>query len=645
MIQVYKPENKNYSSNGDMPLCPDTAEVFAEINGTWKLELHQPIDLEERWKALTEESVVKIPSFNGEQMFRLKQIQKTESGIMAVGEPIFMDSKEDCFLKDIRPTEKNGQEALNLMLAPNKKYSGKSDITGRSTAYYEYKNLIEALNGNDDNSFVNRWGGEILFDNYTVIVNKRIGGDYGVSALYGKNIKKDGVQEEIDTRDVVTRIYPKAYNGYKLSGEGYVDSSLINTFPTVKTATISFEDVKMRADASEDDAEKGITICDTQAELDSALKNRCKKQFEMGIDKPKVTISVELLLIQNTDEYKDYKNLEKVSLGDTVHCRHDRLGIVTDARVISLTYDCLSEKTIEVKLGDYEYNYFDRVSSAVNRIDEAIRDDGTVKAGQVQGIIDGIKAQMRAQSTAAKKTNERAVLMEDLDKNSPTYGAMCFGTMGFQIASKRTADDRDWDWRTFGTGQGFFADLIVAGTMLADRIRGGELLSQNYKEGEQGFAINLNQGTIRAAEVLFRSLNNTTQAKCSFRFKNGVLELLDQEDKSVTKMQIFDYKPGDDPSAGSWHGRFEIETKIDGGYTTLFSMSSQTGSVGLQGKTIGLKAIETVFEEGKKLSQKFDESTINGKSTKTGRAEFSDGTYLEFVNGYLVGGNAKAGGF
>ncbi len=32
-----------------------------------------------------------------------------------------------------------------------------------------------------------------------------------------------------------------------------------------------------------------------------------------------------------------------------------------------------------------------------------------------------------------------------------------------------------------------------------------------------------------------------------------------------------------------------------------------------------------------------------GKISKTGRAQFSDGTYLEFVNGILVGGNTKGG--
>lgn len=147
-------------------------------------------------------------------------------------------------MTDIRPTKKNGQQALDIMTSPNNKYTGKSNITILSTAYYEYMNLIEAINGNQDNSFVNRWGGEILFDNFTVVINDRIGIDNGVELRYGKNISVDGLSEEIDVNAVATRIYPKAFNGHKLSGTGYIDSDLIGKYPVVKSVTMSFEDVK-----------------------------------------------------------------------------------------------------------------------------------------------------------------------------------------------------------------------------------------------------------------------------------------------------------------------------------------------------------------------------------------------------------------
>lgn len=476
MIQIYSPTNTNYEKNGDMTLMPSEATVHPILNGAWEAALTHPLDAEGRWKYIVDEAVVKMPSFNGDQLFRVKKKEKSDSGITATMEPIFMDAMGDCFLTSVRPTNATGQEALNAMTAPNSKYSGQSDILVTATAYYQYKNLIEALNDGEDNCFLNRWGGEIIYNNFTVIVNQRAGGDYGVELRYGKNIPQDGMTEEVDFRDVITRIYPKAFNGYTMSNDGYVDSPLVNNYPTVKATMITYSDVKMRVDVQEGDEDSGVIICDTQEQLNAALTAKCNAEFEAGIDKPAVSISADMLLLQNTEQYKDYAVLETVSLGDTIHCINSHLDITTDARVIELEYDSIRQKVVSVVIGDYQYEYFNNVTSAAEKAESAIRNDGTVRADQIQGIINAQKANLRAMKDIAQTQEVRAVLFEDLDPNSPTFGAMCLGTMGFQIANERTADGRDWQWSTFGTGDGFFADYIVAGTMLADRIRGGVLL-------------------------------------------------------------------------------------------------------------------------------------------------------------------------
>lgn len=468
MIETYRTDNTDYKKNGDMPLLPINAKVNVELNGTWTLELEHPIDNEGRWKYLEEEAVVKCPSFNGDQLFRIKYIEKNDDSVFVKAYPIFFDSKNDCFLTDIRPTGKNGQEALNIMLAPNKKYSAQSDIAKSTTAYYEYMNLMEAINGDNANSFLNRWGGEILYDNFKIIVNERVGGDYGVELRYGKNIPANGITETVDMSEVVTRIYPKAYNGYKLSGNGYVDSPILSNYPTVKAATMKFDNIKIREDAQEDDEEKGIIICDTQADLDKALTEACKKQFEAGLDKPKVTIEADMVLLQNTDQYKDYEILETVSLGDTIHCRHDKLGIISDASVVGLEYDCILNRVTSVVLGQFQSNYIDNIASSVDKIDSVINSEGDIMAERVKGILDGITTQLRLQSTVAKKVKGRAFTVEDLDPDSQLFGCMTWGTQGFQIANRRTEDNRDWDWRTAATAKGFVADAIVTGT-LADR--------------------------------------------------------------------------------------------------------------------------------------------------------------------------------
>lgn len=52
--------------------------------------------------------------------------------------------------------------------------------------------------------------------------------------------------------------------------------------------------------------------------------------------------------------------------------------------------------------------------------------------------------------------------------------AMQLCSQGFRIASGCKADG-SWDWRTFGTGAGFTADLITVGTLMGDLIKAGTI--------------------------------------------------------------------------------------------------------------------------------------------------------------------------
>lgn len=559
MIQIYSPSNTDFEKNGDMVLMPTACAINAELNGAWTIELEHPIDKEGRWKWIEETAVLKVPSFlTDDQLFRVKTVDKSDSGISATAEPIFMDAMNDCFLVDVRPTNKTGQQALDLMTAPNSKYSGTSNIAKTATAYYEYKNLIEAINSDDENSFTNRWGGEILFNNFDIIINERVGADNGVQLLYGKNISENGFKETIDTSSVVTRIYPQAYNGRKPSGalgrNIYVDSPIINSYPTIHSATITFDNVKLYLDASEDErkgiADNGVYVCYNQAQLDARLEFECEREFEKGqIDRPSLNIEADMVLLKNTEQYRDYAVLEDVSLGDTIHCKHNRLGIVTDARVISLEYDCILKKANSVELGDFTYNYFNNVSSTVNRVDSAIRADGTVIAQQIQGIVDGMKASLRVQKSIAEKQDVRAILFEDLDTNSPTYGAMCLGTQGFQIANSRTSDGRDWDWRTFGTAAGFSADLITAGTLAAINILGsvitGGTISGTTITGSTIRGNTISGGTITGTTINGGTLiSESTNGKLKITISNGKILIDNNRDANTLNEIQLTYEGG-----------------------------------------------------------------------------------------------------
>lgn len=502
MIQCYEKDNTNYDTNGDITLLPTQCELSTEINGTWELTMSHPLDPDGRWKYLSEEAVISAPTFQGDhQLFRIDKCVKTDSSVDVTAYPIFFDSADDCFLMDVRPIQTSGQEALDIMTA-GRIYSGESDITTVGTAYFVRRNLMDAINGEDSPTFIRTWGGEILYDNFKIVINERIGGDYGVEIRYGKNM--NGLSYTVDMSDVVTRIVPVAYNGRTMSGNTpWVDSENIDKYAKKYIREVKFEDVKLAEDAS-DSEDENIIICADQTELDATLKQKCDDMYAAGADLPSVTIEVTMIDLAKTEQYKEFQDLVTVGLGDTVHCYNYKLGITTDARVIKLTWDCIRNQAGEMTLGDYEYNYFSELTSSLQAIQQVIGPGNTLVAERVSGVLNAINTQLRYQKNVAQTADVRAILFEDTNEESPTYGAMCLGTQGFQIADSRTADGRDWDWTTAFTAKGGYANTLIAG-LLSDKsgrsywnLETGELqlsgdFIQRAENGELSVSISGNQ--------------------------------------------------------------------------------------------------------------------------------------------------------
>lgn len=648
MIQIYSPGNRNYNRNGDAVLHPSQCDVEMNLKGDWQLTLENPAD--ENINLITKEAVIKCDTPIGkDQRFRIYDYEKSEDGVSAKARPVFFDAAKDAFILDKRPTNKTGKDALDILMEGTG-YTGETDIMDLNTAYYIRKNLIEALNGEDENSFINRWGGEPIYQNEHLIMNKKYGSDKGVKATFGNNLQS--ISETVNMEGVVTRIIPMAYNGYMLEGDKpWVDSPNIGKYEIIYTKVIEYSDVKLQEDVSNEN-EKGYADLTM---LRAELKRRAQQDFDNGIDLPAVTYEVEVADLENVIGYEDIKDLVKIGLGDDVTAENKRLGITTKNRCVGMVYDCILQENKSVRLGETQTDYFSQMASVQQKVNQSLTQTG-VKGEMIYGLIDLFKASMKATAENAVLQKEKAILFEDKVPGSPTYGAMALGTTGFMIAAKRLPDDSDWDWKTFGTGQGFLADLIVAGTMLADRIRGGVLMSQNFEDGEAGFELDLNNGIIRAAQLIIKSLNNDTQSKCAFRFKDGKLELLRQNGDPLTTIQISDFIPEDTPPGGAvsggWQGKFEIKTLMAGGEVVRLQMDSETGTAKLGGDSavnlfVGDEAgksrvyiTEDIFGVGENLQVKY-----GGKNAITGRVEYSDGTYLDLVNGAVVGGNSKAGAF
>ena len=455
MIEIYLKTNTNYEMNGDIILTPISC-TYKAIE--YLVTLEHPIDDIGRWKYIDYENVISVEDDGKKKLYRIFNIVKSLYSVTAYARPLFFDLIDNILL-DVRPTLKNGEEALNIILEGTG-FTGHSNISNINTSYYVRKNIVEATLGNDENSFLNRWGGEVLLDNFDIYINDKIGSDNGVRVEFGYNLNE--IEEDINIEEVATRIIPTGYNGIMLDGSTpWVDSPLIKKYTKPKMRVINFDDVKVKE--SEADEEGFNTIEEARQEL----VKRCNKLYEEGIDKPSVNYKIDMINLANTTAYKDYIKLVTVNEGDTVTCYIPGLDIDVKARVIDYEKDLITGEYISLELGNVQDNFFNNQADLQNRVNSILNSNGTVKSDMLNGTINALNTKFKAQRDVAQPQQVRAMLFEDRVEGSPTFGCMCIGTMGFEIADSFKPGTEEWDFRTFGTGMGFVADCIVAGTLRA----------------------------------------------------------------------------------------------------------------------------------------------------------------------------------
>lgn len=467
MIEIYLKNNTNYDKNGDITLNP-TSCTYKESEK--ELTLEHFLDEDGRWKYINYENVIAAEENGKKKFYRIYNVVRSLYSVTAYARPIFYDLIDKVLL-DVRPTDKTGEEALNIVL-DGTGYTGHSNISLLNTSYYIRKNIVEALIGDDENSFINRWGGEFYCENFDVYINDRIGTDNGVRVEFGYNLNE--IEEDVNIEEVVTRIIPVGYDGIMLDGDTpWVDSPLINKYTQPKMRVIEFSDIKVK-ESSED--EEGF---DTIEEARAELIRQCNLLYANDIDKPTVNYKIDMINLANTTAYKDFKMLVEVNKGDTVTCYIKHLDIDVKARVIDYERDLITGEYNYIELGNVVNNFFNEQVDIQSKVNKITNSNGTVNAGEIQGAINAVKTQFKALKDIAQPQDVRAILFEDRIEDSPTFGCMVLGTSGFEIASSFKPGTKEWDFRTFGTGKGFFADYIVAGTLNANLIKTGIIKALN----------------------------------------------------------------------------------------------------------------------------------------------------------------------
>lgn len=105
----------------------------------------------------------------------------------------------------------------------------------------------------------------------------------------------------------------------------------------------------------------------------------------------------------------------------------------------------------------------------------------------LQQVVDAMNAQFNMSGSSYTFTSFEqgtiyaSVPMDANGRSTTGKGsAMQLCSQGFRIASGCKADG-SWDWRTFGTGAGFTADLITVGTLMGDLIKAGTIQDRSGK--------------------------------------------------------------------------------------------------------------------------------------------------------------------
>ena len=246
---------------------------------------------------------------------------------------------------------------------------------GENALYYEHRaddpadEAPEALLDPEE-GIVRQARARLVRDNRDFFLLQNQETDRGFRIVHGVNLR--GVRWTRDCSNLVTRLCPvaTAQDGtpYTLP-ETLVDSPLKALYP-VSWARPFTVGAKIGAD--------GMTEADVQARMREEART---KYADEQVDVPVTTLEVDFLMLGDTEEYAQYRGLERLALYDTVEIVHPDLGLSTRAQVKSCQWDAVAERYTRITLGDafeparhtvYGYNLADGAISIRKLTPEAI---------------------------------------------------------------------------------------------------------------------------------------------------------------------------------------------------------------------------------------------------------------------------------
>lgn len=361
MIKLFGATDKLYTTNGDIVLKTTKAKVHKEDNGDFYISVEAPLTYIDN---LVPNNIIVANTPQGEQAFRITNVENARTKIKIKAYHVFYDS-ENYLIQDSYVVDKNCNDALdhlNSSTDNTSPFTTISDITKIASYRCVRKSLYEAIQ-----TLLERWGGHLVRDNWTIGIRANIGQDNGVTIRYGKNLKN--IKATYNWDNVVTKLMPVGKDGLLLNATDptasvYIESATQYEIPYTKTVTFD------QSNIVEDDYKNDQGVLDEGA-YTQALVNDLAEQGQNYLNINSIPVV----------NYTLSANVEKVSdIGDTIQVVDEKLGINILTNIISYEYDCILDKYTQIEFG----NFVPTLSGLMNNI-----------SSQTQQIIDESNATLQ----------------------------------------------------------------------------------------------------------------------------------------------------------------------------------------------------------------------------------------------------------
>lgn len=428
------------------------------------------------------------------QLFILTGVEQTLEGIAVTAQHVFYELLQNA---TGYKTENRVQGAaacrqvFENLLSPDDRFEIYSDCTDEQKGLdYDRVSPVQALLDPDD-GICAKYGLSLIRDNYAIYALKSVGTDRGFVVEYGKNMLSVDCTESID--ETYTRIIPfgkdSKGNAVYMDGQKWVDSTRINDYPSPRVLVLDCTDTAAVG--------KGMTLAQCKAEL----KRRAQQEFANGIDKPSMEMTVDFLSLGDTEEYKQYRDLDKVYMFDRITVRDKVRGYNYSAEVVAIRHNVLTGALESCTIGSLEKG------SGVRKI--ASWQVPTVDGGNIrlQSIAEGILAagavgeeNLQDDSVSARTIQASAITTDKLDAKAVTAEKIDAGAVTAETIASKSITAEQLQAGLITADSGLIADSAIDTAQIAD----GSITDAKIVDLT---ANKITGGTIDAGKVNVKNLN------------------------------------------------------------------------------------------------------------------------------------------